>query len=276
MIEGNNKVTKFYTGLPTWAVFLHVFMFLSPFAMDVCSVLSLENQMLLALTRLRLNLLYEDLAVRFGVSIGTASSIFDAWLNIVYIRLGWLIVWPKKEIVLHNTPNVFKHHYPNCRVIIDCSEVLIETPLNLDARAKTYSKYKKHNTVKFLIGVTPNGSISILSKCWGGRVSDKIINADRGFTISDDIALFGAKLKIPAFTRGKTQLTQKEVETSQQLSRVRIHVERVIGLMKNKFTILKGPIPVQLLKHSNDEVIANIDKILTVCAALTNLSNTVV
>ena len=103
-----------------------------------------------------------------------------------------------------------------------------------------------------------------------------IILADHGFTISDDIALFGAKLKIPAFTRGKTQLMQKEVETSQQLSRVRIHVERVIGLMKNKFTILKGPIPVQLLKHSNDEVIANIDKILTVCAALTNLSNTVV
>ena len=103
-----------------------------------------------------------------------------------------------------------------------------------------------------------------------------IILADRGFTISDDIALFGAKLKIPAFTRGKTQLMQKEVETSQQLSRVRIHVERVIGLMKNKFTILKGPIPVQLLKHSNDKVIANIDKILTVCAALTNLSNTVV
>ena len=261
MIEGNNKVTKFYTGLPTWAVFLHVFMFLSPFATDVCSVLSLENQMLLALTRLRLNLLYEDLAVRFGVSIGTVSSIFDAWLNIAYIRLGWLIVWPKKEIVLHNAPNVFKHHYPNCRVIIDCSEVLIETPLNLDARAKTYSNYKNHNTVKFLIGVTPNGSISFLSKCWGGRVSDKIITqcsgflqlleqgdiilADRGFTISDDIALFGAKLKIPAFTRGKTQLTQKEVETSQQLSRVRIHVERVIGLMKNKFTILKGPIPVR-------------------------------
>ena len=99
-----------------------------------------------------------------------------------------------------------------------------------------------------------------------------IILADRRFTISDDIALFGTKLKIPG---GKTQLTQKEVATSQQLSWVRIHVECVIGLMKNKFTILKGPIPVQLLKHSNDEVIANVDKILTVCAALTNLSNTV-
>ena len=64
MIEGKDKATKFYTGLPTWAVFLHVFMFLSPFAMDVCSVLSIENQMLPALTRLRLNLLYEDLGCK--------------------------------------------------------------------------------------------------------------------------------------------------------------------------------------------------------------------
>ena len=103
-----------------------------------------------------------------------------------------------------------------------------------------------------------------------------IILADRGFTISDDIALFGAKLKIPAFTRGKQQLSQREVETSQQLARVRIHVERIIGLMKNKYTILKGPLPVQLLKHSNDADVSNIDKILTVCCALTNLSPSVV
>ena len=47
MIERNDKAIKFYTDLPMWAVFLHMFMVLSPFAMDVCSVLSIENQMLL-------------------------------------------------------------------------------------------------------------------------------------------------------------------------------------------------------------------------------------
>ena len=51
----------------------------------------------------------------------------------------------------------------------------------------------------------------------------------------------GAKLVIPSFTKGKTQLSQKEVETSKQLSQVWIHVERIIGLLKNKYTILKGP-----------------------------------
>ena len=75
-----------------------------------------------------------------------------------------------------------------------------------------------------------------------------IILADRGFTISDDIALFGDKLKVLAFFRGKQQLSQREVETSHQLARVRIHVECIIGLMKNKYTILKGPLPVQIFE----------------------------
>ena len=57
--------------------------------------------------------------------------------------------------------------------------------------------------------------------------------------------MYGAKLIIPSFTRGKKQLSLEDVERSKQLSQVRIHVERVIGLLKNKFTILKGPIPVK-------------------------------
>ena len=85
--------------------------------------------------------------------------------------------------------------------------------------------------------------------------------ADRGFTISEDIALHGAKLVI---TRGKTQLSLEEVETSKQLSQVRIHVERIIGLLKNKFTILKGPLGTVVVKHKEDTDLARIDKLLVV------------
>ena len=103
-----------------------------------------------------------------------------------------------------------------------------------------------------------------------------VILADRGFTIAEDIAIHGAKLEIPSFTRGKGQLSQREVELSKQLSAVQIHVERVIGLLKNKYRILKGPLPVNMLKHKGDITVANIDKIWVVCASLTNICPSVV
>ena len=86
----------------------------------------------------------------------------------------------------------------------------------------TWSTYKHHNTIKFLIGITPQGVISFISSAWHGRVSNKyltehsnflkhllsgdLVLADRGFDISDSVAYCGATLKLPAFTRGKDQL----------------------------------------------------------------------
>jgi hypothetical protein len=61
------------------------------------------------------------------------------------------------------------------------------------------------------------------------------------------------------------------VEVSKKISQVRIHVERVIGLLKNKYTFLQGILSIDTLKHQDDVDISNIDRILNVCAALTNL-----
>ena len=117
------------------------------------------------------------------------------------------------------------------------------------------------------------------------RQSDYILNfiepghvvlTERGFNIAEDLMVYGAKLEIPAFTRGKSQLSQIEVEYSKQLSTVRIHVERVIGHLKKKYKFLRGPLPVTILKHADDIDVSNFDKVLTVCAALTNLTGSVV
>ena len=291
IIESNDYLTKFYTGLPAWVIFLHLFMFLSP-CLPQPRALSLMDEFLLTLMRLRLNLMLEDLAYRFRVSSSTASRIFLKWLDLMYVRLNFLVAWPSRDIMEKNMPMVFKQLYPRCRCIIDCSEIYIETPTSFDARAQTYSNYKKHNTVKFLIGITPCGTISFLSQCWGGRVSDRnltqesgflnriepddIILADRGFTVREDIAIHGRELEIPTFTKGKKQLSQEEVEMSKQLAHVRIHVERVIGLLKNKYRLLKGPIPVPLLQVNEKSTVPSIDKIILVCSALTNLSDFVV
>ena len=46
-----------------------------------------------------------------------------------------------------------------------------------------------------------------------------------------------------------------------------MHVERVIGQMKNKFTILQSIIPVSLVKCTDDKTVSTIDKIVSVCSS---------
>ena len=155
-----------------------------------------------------------------------------------------------------------------------------------------WSNYKHHNTVKFLIGISPQGAISFISKGWGGRVSDvhltencgildkllpgDLILADRGFNIHESAGLFCAQVKIPPFTKGKNQLSKTEVDNSRQLSRVRIHVERIIGVVRQKFTILKSTLPINLIMCTPQEDISVIDKVVTICCALCNCCDSVV
>ena len=76
-----------------------------------------------------------------------------------------------------------------------------------------------------------------MSHGWGSHVSDKEITlkssfldylqdgdgilADRGFTIAEELASCGATLKIPHFTKGKIQMSGKEVDASRKISNVR-------------------------------------------------------
>ena len=124
----------------------------------------------------------------------------------------------------------FRKHFGTNIVIVDCFEIFINKPKNILDRARTFSSYKHHNTVTFLIGITLQGVISYISKAWGGRTSDKfltqscdfldnflsgdIVMADRGFDIEETVALYCAKVKIPPFTKGKMQLSSLFVEQS--------------------------------------------------------------
>jgi len=49
-----------------------------------------------------------------------------------------------------------------------------------------------------------------------------VVLADRGFNVEDSIAYRDATLIIPAFTRGKSQLDPKDVESTRKSENVRI------------------------------------------------------
>ena len=55
--------------------------------------------------------------------------------------------------------------------------------------------------------------------------------ADRGFLIREELLCRGTSLVIPAFTKGKNQLSQREVITSRKIANVRIHVSLIVLLL---------------------------------------------
>ena len=97
-IEADDKLTRFYTGLPTWPVFLHLFLFLNVSNAFSLSRLSPENELFLALVRLRLGLLYEDLSVHFNVCLSVVTRTVRKWIDLTYIRLSFLIAWPEQDV----------------------------------------------------------------------------------------------------------------------------------------------------------------------------------
>ncbi|PFX14832.1 hypothetical protein AWC38_SpisGene17387 [Stylophora pistillata] len=251
-----------------------------------------KKEFVLTLMKLKLNMPLEDLAYRFNVSVSTISRVFLAWMVAMDTRLSPLIKWPDREDLWRTMPQCFQFSFgKKTTVIIDCFEVFIDRPSNLLARAQTFSSYKHHNTIKVLIGITPQGTISFVSKAWGGRTSDKfltencgimekllpgdLVMADRGFTIHEFLVCKQAELAIPAFTRGKDQLDPVDVEKTRGIANVRIHVERVIGLLRRKYTILSGTLPIDYLfcnqNGSQEAATPMIDRIINVSSALVNL-----
>lgn len=85
------------------------------------------------------------------------------------------------------------------------------------------------------------------------------------------------KLNYPgSFTRGKKQLSKVEVESSRTLSRVRIHVERVIGLLRQKYTMLESTLPINMIMRDENSEYSLIDKIVTVCCCLCNCCESII
>ena len=82
---------------------------------------------------------------------------------------------------------------------------------------------------------------------------------------------------MPASTKGKSQLSAFEVEETRTFANVRIHVERVIGLVRRKYQILQSrAMPIENMSVKRGDQLALIDKIGVICCALTNLCDSVV
>ena len=146
--------------------------------------------------------------------------------------------------------------------------------------ATLWSEYKHHYTFKVFVAITPNGAISYVSSCYGGRTSDIFIvrnsgflnmiepydelMTDRGCKIREDLMMHMATLCIPPSYTSSMQLLSQDVTETSNIANVRIYLEQDIGWLK-VFLLLKNELPIIIT------LVPLADDIIRVCCALCNL-----
>ncbi|XP_034250714.1 uncharacterized protein LOC117651080 [Thrips palmi] len=248
------------------------------------SAMTMKERVAMVLCKLYLNISFECLAILFGVSRQVCSHTFSPTVQLMHCLMDVLIRWPSKEETLKNMPACFKK-FKDTRVVLDCTEIPVDSPQCLQCRIRMYSHYKGRLTIKLLLGVSPSGLIIYRSKCYGGKASDQKIFAegtlitenilepfsdavmvDKGFKIDKVVEERNIKMHRPPFVRKKMPLTEQAANFNVAVAVARVHVERVIQRMK-LFRILSDKIPWY--------VVPDIDAIFTVVCALVNVSSPV-
>ena len=158
---GNDKKVLYMTGLPSYMTLIALFDIIQPHLSEgVMSGVSTFHKCVLVLMKLRLSAPVQDLAYRFGVSKSTVSRTFIFTIHVTNERLKSLVYWPGREQLRKTMSLQFRKGFGlKAAIIVDCFDIFIERPSNLTARAQTWSQYKHHNTIKYLIGITPQGSV---------------------------------------------------------------------------------------------------------------------
>lgn len=292
-LEASDGLCNYITGISSSAVLRELFEAVKHNLPNL-SPLEKEKLFVMAFRKLRLNEPFHTLALLYGMHQSTIADRFYQVVNQIYPFMKSLVTWPDRENLKKHMPAAFRAKYGDkATIILDCFEVPIESPRSeeMTSNANVYSYYKHHKTIKILAGVAPNGVYSFISEAFGGRTSDQKVTemsgildliqdgdfvlADRGFLIEELLKQKNASLAIPAFKKANRQLQPLDAYDSKELSALRIHVERMIGSLRQKILVLMQTIPISMLERWNGDVLA-IDQIIKIAAAIVNLCPSIV
>ena len=243
------------------------------------SSISLEDQLLMTLMKLRLNTRDLDLAFRFDVSRATVSNVVHTFIHalheILFDGIHTALGIPSQLKCKGSMPKSFED-FATARVAIDATEITQDVPSDLSKQSASYSAYKSRHTVKAVTAVAPNAAIVYCTDLYPGSTSDNaivehsamlkhfvpgdLILADKGFTIYDQLPA-GVHLNIPPFLTKKTHFSKQEAEICYKISRSRIHVERANERIKNY----------EILNHIPANYRSMSTKIFQLCAMFVNI-----
>jgi len=279
----------YYTGLENYSKFCFVLSTLGPAAYCLnyrwrqCNDISVENQFFLTLMKLRLHTPNFELSRMFDVSEFSVGNVFVTLINFMALQWRELNMWPSRDLVKYFMPNDFRKKFPATRVIIDGMECPIKKPKCPTTQQATFSTYKNRNTLKVVVGASPGGLITHVPMAYGGSASDRqlvergglmcqcdakdSVMADKGFNVQDMFAAKDISINIPTFMTGKNRLSGMSVIRDRKIASKRVHIERIIGLVKT-YKILQHPM--------NETETALGSEIIFVCCMLCNFRTCIV
>ena len=259
---------QMYTGLPRKTVEC-LLTWLQPVSRrkGATDELAPSQKLLLVLMRLRCNFPQNDLACRFNIEQSSVSRILNQWIPMLKVQLKALIRWPQTTIGPTDPPY---NLLPNAVAIIDGTEIFIQRPSNLATQKSSYSDYKSHTTVKYLVGIdTFTGVFIYVSPGFSGNSSDRFtiqnsgildelkpgqrILADKGYNAWDLFAQKRCFLTIPSFL-SEGRLTAQEGMQSRTIASVRIRVENAIKRLK-EYKILSETLSNRVNKKIVDDMV---------------------
>ena len=115
----NDQKVKYYTGLPNRELLMEVFKLVVPFPGNKEEWY--WKSFISTLMKLRLNCGLQDLAYRLQVSLSTMTRRYQEMIDMMYVRLNFLIFWPERENLIKTMPLCFRPVYGvKVVAIIDC------------------------------------------------------------------------------------------------------------------------------------------------------------
>jgi DDE superfamily endonuclease len=142
---------------------------------DITFTLAAFDRIVLVMMIIRHNFQFNMVCDLFGRSKTTISKYFRSTVVIMSEALHSLVYWPTQEENLASMPTYFVPFFCDTQIVLDCTECKITLMKCVNCRMASYSHYKSAHTVKYLVGVTPCGSINYISRGYPGRASDKYI-----------------------------------------------------------------------------------------------------
>ncbi|GFQ64803.1 THAP-type domain-containing protein, partial [Trichonephila clavata] len=216
------------------------------------------DRFFLFFVKLRTGISSEFLSVVFEIPVSTVSEDFNYVTEVVYEKLKLLFIFPCKSQVIQYMPPAFRMHFKDVRIFVECVEFEIEEPSSPKEQRMTFSHDKNANTIKGMIGITPNAAISFISELYCGNISYKqlfiesklmnhlepnnIVMADKGFLIANELESIGCRLQCPIFLEDTIQLDIPEMVGNSKLSNEQVTVERAIERIK-QYKYFQGKLP---------------------------------